>query len=257
MAFEYAGSLDQSLPVVRNLLISETCYVGQMVISGHTAGVGGHVQIMDIGTETYENDVGITGIVTGVVDGSRTYNSTYNGDRSTYTTTQATIASDGPGEVQVTIIRPWATMIKGPICYSAYKTAPTLLTATSADSTGLAVTDTGNAITDTADDFSTIYCRTGANRGVSRVVTTTTSTTVHTVTIPFPYGIAIGDTFVKVAMTLGLSGIDILSTADCINGDVAANFFPAYIHEINLEEAGKEYAVFSLISGNYVVYTTT
>ncbi len=241
----FSNSLSGALPIVRVFDIGETVYEGQLVQSGLIAGAGGHVQVADAASEAHENDQPILGIVSGVVDESRTYDSTYRGNKSTYTTTQATIASTGTPRVQVTLIRPWDTLIKAPICYTAYGTAPTVLTETTGSAGGTVVTHA--AITDTADDLCTVYCRTGANRGIYRVVTTG-ATTSQTVTVPFPYAIAIGDTFIKVACVLGLGGLDILATANCIDGDAAlTNYYDVYYHEINCETAGGEYAVFSFM----------
>jgi hypothetical protein len=247
MGMSYAGSLSGAAPVVRNFLIGETMYEGQLAMTGLIAGTAGAVQIADVASEANENDQCIIGLVTGVVDGSRTYNSTYRGHSSTFTTTQATVAANGPAEVQVTLIRPWDTLIKAPICYTAYGTAPTVLTNTTASAGGVVVTHAGETITDTADDLCIVYCRTGANRGLWRVVTTG-ATGSQTTTLPFPYAIAVGDTFVKVACVPGLGALDIIATANCINGDAAhASYYPVFYHEINCEVAGQEYAVFSFL----------
>ena len=105
--FSWAGSLiaGDASPVLRNFTVSETCYTGQLVMADSgIAGLGGEVQIADVASEGVENDQPILGIVTGVVNENRAYNSTYNGDACTYTTTMATIATYGPGIVQVALI---------------------------------------------------------------------------------------------------------------------------------------------------------
>jgi hypothetical protein len=184
----------------------------------------------------------------GVVDASRSFNTTYKGDSSTYTTTQSTIATNGaPGRVQVLLVRPFDTLIKGPLCYTAFGTAPTVLTNSAASSGGTALTHAAEAVTDTADDLCTLYIRTGANRGLYRVITTG-ATGSQTVTVPFPNAIAVGDTGVKVAAVLGFGGMMPMATADCIDADNAlSSYYGVYYHEINCEEAGKEYAVFSFL----------
>ena len=248
--FEYAGSLvgGGAAPIVREFQISETCYVGQLVMGPRVGGLGGNIQIADAATEASENDQPIMGIVAGVVDSSRAYSSTYYGDGSTYTTTQATIASTGTPRVKVTLAIPWVTLIRGPIFNAAYGTALTVQTVTTASSGGVTITAANNAITDIADDFAVAYCRTGANRGHYRVVTTSTSTTVNTVTVPFPYGIALGDTFVIASCVPGIGGLNIPATANCIDGNDDMNaYYDVFYHEINLAEAGKEYAVFALL----------
>lgn len=258
MGFTYAGNLGGAgAPVKRRFQIGETCYVGQLVGSGMLGGAGGHVQILDAASEAFEDDVAVIGAISGVADASRTYVASSSGtaqygDRSTYTTTQATVAANlgaklsGGGEVEVTLALPMVTLFKAPIYNAAWGTALTVQTATSASSGGTVIADTGNAITDMADDFVTAYCRTGANKGQYRIVTTTTSTTSSTVTVPFPYGIAVGDTFVLASCVLGYGGLDFPSSADCIDGNNDMNaYYSVYYHDINLEESGKEYAVFS------------
>ena len=244
--FQYAGQLTGGAPIVRRFGIGETMYVGQLAQSGQVGGAGGIVQIADAATEANENDHGLIGVVTGVFDASRTYDATYRGDKSTYTTTQATIKSNyGPGEVDVCYAIPGVTLLKAPICYTTYGTAPTVLTETTGSAGGTTISHT-DAITDIADDFCMIYCRTGANRGLYRVVTTP-GANQQVVTIPFPNAIAIGDTFVQAGCVLGVGRMDILATANCIDGnDALAHFYDVFYHEVNLEEAGKEYAVLTL-----------
>ena len=262
MGFEYAGNLGGAgAPVVRRLQIGETCYAGQLLMTGMTGGAGGHVQICDAATEAFEDDFVILGAAAAVADGSRTYVASSSGtaqygDRSTYTTTQATIAANagakltGGGEVDVILAIPWITLFRAPIYNGAWGTALTEITTTSASSGGTVVAGTGSAITDIADDFATAYCRTGANKGHYRIITTSTSTTSQTVTVPFPYGIAIGDTFVVASCVLGYGGLQIPASADCIDGNAAMSaYFNVYYHDINLEESGKEYAIFSFLPG--------
>jgi hypothetical protein len=200
-------------------------------------------------------------MISAVADESRAYVAASSGtaeygDRSTYTTTQATVAANlgtgltGGGEVDVTLIIPGITLVRAPIYNAAWGTALTVQTVTTASSGGTTITAANNAITDMADDFVTAYCRTGANRGHYRVVTTTTSTTASTVTVPFPYAIAVGDTFVLASCVLGLGGLDFPASADCIDGNNDMNaYYSVLYHEVNLEEAGKEYAIFSLNGG--------
>ncbi len=250
--FEWAGSLTNSAPIKVITPISETMYVGQLVMwdlgaSAGIAGLGGAVQIADVATEANEDDLPIAGIVAGVYSADRIYDGTYYGDKCTYTTTQADIASTTKGYPQVELIlaTPW-TLFKAPIFDAAFGTALTEQVVTSASSGGVTITAANDAITDIADDLAWAYCRSGANRGHGRIVTTSTSTTVNTVTIPFPYGIVVGDVFVIASCRPGAGGMDFPATANCIDGNHAmGNFFRVVYHEVNLEESGKEYAVFS------------
>lgn len=253
MGFSIAGSLSGNGPVIVNMHVSETCYVGQLVMTPTIGGLGGNCQILDAANEAHENDLWVMGLVVGsggrLGGGSsgseRTFNSTYKGDTIIYTTTQATIAANGePGTARVAIITP-DTLLRGPIFNGAFGTALTELDITTADSAGTSVTHAGDTITDIADDLGTVYCRSGANKGLYRIVTTGT-TTAQTVTIPFPYTIAANDVFVMASVVkTGLGGIQIPATADCIDGNAAlSSYFDVFVHELNLEETGKEFAIF-------------
>jgi hypothetical protein len=249
MGFSITGSLVGSAPIIRNFHIGETVYEGCLVHDRTTDTGGGSegVTLADPATEAHENDQPLLGVVLGVVDESRTYNATYKGNSSTYTTSQATVLSTGVPTVQVGLIVPMITLIKGPIYNGTYGTALTEMVVSSANSGGTTITHVGTAITDIADDYAVVYCRKGANRGHYRVITTSTSTTVQVVTVPFPYGIAVGDVFVAASCVPGMGGLNIPATANCIDGnDDMDDYYDVYYHDVNLEEKGKEFAVFSV-----------
>jgi hypothetical protein len=261
MGFAYAGNLGGAgAPVVQNHLINETCYTGQLLMfqkaSTDAANLGGSVRICDAAGEAHEDSMPIGGIVGGVVDDSRTYVAASSGtqqygDRSTYTVTTATVLANGPGEVEVTLIIPGITLVKAPLYNAAWGTALTEVTVTSADTGGETIT--GNAGIDCVDDLAVAYCRSGASRGEYRIVLTATSTTVNTVAVPFSRGIAVDDVFVLASCVPGLGAMQIPATADCIDGQNAlTTYFDVFYHEVNLEESGKEYAVFSLWPGYHV-----
>ncbi len=257
MGFQYAGNLGGAgAPVTMDMLTGETMYAGQLLEYDVSAANGGHVIPANAASEADEDDQRIIGVCSGIVDGSRTYVASSSGtaqygDRTTYTVTQATIKANGPSEVQVTLSIPMVTLFRAPIYNAAWGTALTTITNTSASSGG--VTVTGDAITDAADDFSTLYCRTGANRGEYRVVTTGTSTTVRTVVVPFSNAIAVGDTFVSCSLVKGFAHMDIPATADCIDGNNDVNaWYNVFVKELNLEESGKEFAVFSFWNNQHV-----
>jgi len=252
MGFQYAGSLTGTAPIVRKFQSGENMYVGQLVMSGVTGGLGAHVQILDAPTLLKEDVLNPIGMVTGIVDGSRAWTAAVSGtaqygEGTTYTATKSVIADTGVSEVEVTYILPMNTLIRAPIYNTVWGTALTECVCTTAHA-GTVISHTGNAVTDMMEDHTTIYCRSGANRGHYRVVTGTT-TTAQTVTQSFPYTTALGDVFVVCAGVLGNSYMDIGTGCDCIDGDNAlAASIQVFYHEINLEESGKEYAVFSLLN---------
>jgi hypothetical protein len=258
MGFQHAGSLTGAAPVVRRYSVGMTMYVGQLVTSAISGSIGGHVNISGDASATFEKEQPILGIVSAVASNDRTYVASATdhgyGDRATYTTDQATIAANlgtgltGGGEVDVTLIVPGDTLIRAPIYDTTYGTALTVLVEDDGDSNGLTITHAGETVACILDDYTTVYCRTGANKGQYRVATTA-GTNAQVVTIPFPYTIGVGDTFVAASCILGYGGFQPTTYIDAIDGDHALDdFFLAQYHEINLEEAGKEYAIFSLMA---------
>jgi len=251
MGFSYAGNLGGAgAPVIRKFQTNESMYTGCMVQS--VGGVG-HVELLDVPTTLNTTGTNILGFVTGIVDDSRTYTAAVSGeagygDKTTYTATQSVVKSTGISEVEVCLAIPGVTLIRAPIYNGVWGTALTVLSNTTANAAGTTITDlVGTA--DIGDTLGTIYCRSGANRGMYRIISDITSL-VTTVGVPFPHTIAKGDTFVQVSLILGFNNIMSSAAADCLDGNLTGvDGHSAYIHEINLEEAGKEYAVFALWGG--------
>lgn len=113
-------------------------------------------------------------------------------DSSTYTTTKATTMVEGIVTVIVNpdLVTKWAVKTG---------TAGTVLvpiTASAVSSTGLGVTITTGEVAPNSPETidGTIVGISGANTGVSRLITAS-SATVATVTVPFPYTSAVGDKF--------------------------------------------------------------
>lgn len=256
--FECAGSLVGSAPVVRNFQVGETCYTGQLLMYGGLAVVAdcpGEVVVLDIAAQDGEDDHSVAGICTGVyTTNDAGYSGTTGyGDTATYDTTMAAqVANDPVGMtlVETTLTIPWVTLIKGPYYNAAYGTAMTELVETSGDTTADTVTHTGYTAIDLEDDFCVCYCRSGANRGHYRMVKTP-GTAAQVLAVAFPYAIAIGDVFVTAPGIPGICGLNFGSTANYIdaakpiNGDV--DYYSVYLHQQNLEEAGKEYGVFAFM----------
>jgi hypothetical protein len=116
-------------------------------------------------------------------------------DTATYSTTQATVLAAG-GEQLVTVSTRADLVLRARISGAATDgTTAILQTNTTASAGGTVVTDATNVGT---ADFSTgsIYCITGANKGQSRIITSFSSATSFTVTVPFTRAIAVGDTFI-------------------------------------------------------------
>jgi hypothetical protein len=252
MGFEFAGSMAGSAPVVRRMQVGETCYTGQLLMCSHAAAnCPGFTWLLDVAAEAHEDEHPVIGICTGVyTTNDAGWNSTYYGDTATVDTSQAAMVANDPigmTEIEMTVILPYDTLIRGPLWNATYGTAITELVVTSANSAGTDIAATGDTAIDYADDYGVAYCRQGANRGHYRVLKTG-DTSTNVVQAPFPYGIAVGDVFVTGP---GVPGLTLLQT----DGD--ANFidagytlasevgFDVYLHEQNLEESDKEYYVFA------------
>ena len=120
-------------------------------------------------------------------------------DTATYTTTQATIATNGaPGQVTL-VVNPDLVIRNRVSGGAAAGTALTTITNSVASTGGTAITITsGDAAPNSPTMLDgTVFCTRGANVGIRRKITTVSST-VCTVVVPFPYTIAVNDVFVMI-----------------------------------------------------------
>jgi len=244
MAFSWAGDLSGANPVVRRVQVAADCYQGQLLIWDLNAG--GLVEPITVGGAGPDATSQVAGICSAVVT-SPSYDSTYRGDKATYDVTQAALEANdpvGPTTVDMILVTP-TTLIKAPIVRTTIGTSLLRQACTTGSNDGL--TFIVPTIDTSVSDFSTAYCYDGANRGQYRKVTTGAVAT-QTFVIPFTYDIAVGDKFVVANVREGYAHIDFDSQFQGINGidSLSSSWWAAYVHEINLEEAGKEYAVFQL-----------
>jgi len=246
MAFQYLGEITGGLAPVISLQIAANCYQGQLL--KYDADAGGSVEAIAAGADLPEDVTVIAGICLGpgrnTTPGTLLYNATYKGDLLTYDTTQAALLlNDPPGAAmaQVQILTP-NSLIRAPIVKDTLGTAPECKACTTGSEDGL--TFVVATIDTTVSQFSTAYCRTGANRGEYRKITTG-ATTTQTVLVPFTNDIAIGDTFCIANVVQGLAWIQPDSQFQGIDSSHALTTgYSAIVHELNLEEAGKEYCTF-------------
>ena len=157
--------------------------------------------------------------------------------------------------VQVERIYPW-TILKAPLYASSVGTAPTVLTATGAETTGLTITTNATQFTVQGGDLETIYCRSGANAGSYRI-TDDSSTTVCTWDRAMVYDAAAGDTYVRVPYrTIGSSYAQTDSTCasflDCASAP-ATNYWHINVHRLDLRTAGEEYIEFSFDLAHFAI----
>lgn len=153
--------------------------------------------------------------------------------------------------IQIQEILP-ETVIRGPIFNAAYGTlvgVSTLTAVGASPADGMVTAATANAA-DAASilNMGTIYCRSGANRGIYRV-NKNTSSTAPSVTTAFPYDEVVGDTFVVVPLKQGHSTVVIAGPGMYISSGSApvaagTDRFDIFVYKLNLEVAGSEYAEF-------------
>jgi hypothetical protein len=153
--------------------------------------------------------------------------------------------ADGP-KALVALLDP-STYIKARIYNSTWGTAISVgsVTAAGVSTTGAGFTSSTVADYTPVAGLGTVYCRKGANRGAYRV-TSDTSTTVKTVYDYFKYDIAEGDQFVSVPIRLGTCYLQLDATSRFIDASAtpASNYYIVDVVELNLKEAGMEYAIF-------------
>lgn len=248
MAFQYLGEITGGLAPKLNLQISANCYQGQLLKYDDNAG--GSVEPVTAASDNPDDTNVIAGICLGpgryTSVGTSLYNSTYKGDLLTYDTTQATLLVNdpvGPQLAEVQILTP-NSLIRAPIVKDTVGTAPECKADTTGSSDGLTIVVA--TIDTTVSQFSTVYCRTGANRGQYRKVTTG-ATTTQTFLVPFTYDCEVGATYCIANVVQGLAHIDFDTQFQGIDSTPAlTNYYVAFVHELNLEEAGKEYCTFRL-----------
>ena len=195
--------------------------------------------------------------------GSSTSNTEYITAVDPHSTTTEFVGGEGPyvrradksALAEVAIITP-DTILKGDIRNAALSTGPTVGIVTAGDTDGAGFTASTTCDFTPVASLCSLYCRTGANAGVYRI-TTDTSTTVKTVDHYFPFDIAVGDTFVSVPMRIcGSSYVN--TDANSLYIDVsqspATDYFIIDVLELNLTEAGHEYAIFKFNFDHFTKY---
>lgn len=192
------------------------------------------------------------GIVIGLNSRTPSSNSTYSTEQGTQVITQATeLARDffgaegmysksDPQLLAKVAILTQETVVEGNIMKTAYGTAPGVVTVTTANATGVTMVH-GSADMTTIANNNIYYCRTGLNAGLYRSSNSTSATT-PTFLVPFPYAIAVGDTFC--ISSVGLGSRQHLNT-DALsmyvdNGNALSDYFFVDTYQVDLSVAGQE-----------------
>ena len=241
-------------------------YVGQLVKT--TVSFDGAAPLA-IASGAYDitNDQQLYGVVVGTNDLTPTFEATY-GQYIAPVQSQANQVArrqfgasgnqskgDPCAKVEVDVITP-CTIIRGDIYNVTVGVAQTLETVTTGSTTGAGYTANACDVAPVAY-MSTSYCRTGANAGLYRI-RTDTSTTVATFGTYFPFDIAVGDTFVTVPLRQrGMSYAQITATTNYLGMGFdcavtpATNYFGVNVLEMDLSVAGKEHVIFNFSAAHF------
>ena len=240
-----------------------TLYEGQLVTWCFADSGQGLKAYNVAGAADTTADQGPLGVVVGFNNRTPVFDATYKANYGLSVSTQAAqlarewamaegMWSKGDPALlaQVAILDP-TSIIKGRIFDTTYGTAPDVVTNTTASTDGSTITTA--AVDHTYPAYNAMwYCRSGANMGLYRA-SYSASTTSHTFYLTWPYDIAVGDTFVPVAITLGTSKACFDSVGTYIEqwgNDHATSYTTNYlwldVFELNLAEAGNEYAIFRI-----------
>jgi hypothetical protein len=249
--------------------VGETVYVGS-IIGMDTATPLSGVQPLPVavGAANVTNlDVPL-GVVVGTnnVSGNLVYDSTYNAEyitagteASAHDSTTQFQGVEGPLREDYAMVEyipiTAETVLRGSIFNAAVGTAPAVVTVTTGSGAdGLDMT-TGASTVATVANFATAYCRTGANMGRYRILTTA-STTTHEFTPALKADVAVGDTFVIVngLRPFGMSYAYIDSEGLYIDSSAAltGNYLMIDVLRLELSEAGNEYVEFRFSPVNFI-----
>ncbi len=146
------------------------------------------------------------------------------------------------------------TVLRGSIYNGAMGTAPTAEVADAASTDGLDPNLTTATDVAPVANWTTCYCRTGANMGLYRIADNTAATSTQT-TPAFPSDIAVGDTFIYVNLRpWGLSRVQFDSASTFIDGTAAmtAEYYFIDVLRLDLSEANNEYCEFRFSAVNFI-----
>lgn len=201
--------------------------------------------------------------VAGNVKYSSTQNSEYitevaagsiHGSTTKYTGVEGVWAKGDPrAMVEVAVICP-STVLRGNIYSATVGTAPAEIAVTTGNTSGVAATTTATADVATVAQFSTVYMRSGANKGAYRRLDSASDDT-HTWDAAMKEDVAIGDTLVAIngLNTYGISRMQIDAEASFINCAAAltADYFYINVLRLDLSVAGNEFCEFQFVAENF------
>ena len=245
---------------------TDTLYVGQIVHSKGAVYGAKPWGVAKGAADTTDTKVPF-GIIVGVNDKDKTFDTTYKGNSITGVLTQALqnarnyTGVEGPNPkgdplayVQIAVITP-STIIRGPIFNAAYGTAPTEQTISVAQADGMITAETwsnADAASFTAGE-STVYMRTGLNRGIYRMGNNT-SRTAPDVTHAMPQDNTTSDLGLQVPIrAFGTAKIQFDDESTYVDVAVAytTNYAVVEIVRLDLSRAGSEHVEFKFNADHF------
>lgn len=236
----------------------QTIYVGQLVRKTSSSDY-----LVTFGSASGASTEKPLGVVVATNNKEPVYSQTYNTNYITGVQSQAEqrarkfqgvqgmwALGDPIPMVQVKLIGP-QTQIKASLFAGSFGTPPPVFNPAENNSTGNTLKRAEGS--KSSVDYNTIfYCRKGANKGIYRVVTTSSNSsnvTTHNFNTYWPYPISTSDEFVQVNLCLGISKIQIDSTGMYIDvtQTYSSNYYTVLVEEINLEIPGQEYAIIRFV----------
>lgn len=142
-----------------------------------------------------------------------------NGEKFGAATAYSTTQGDVEGVFSV-IINP-DIILRAQMVTGATGTSITQDTVATAVTNGLTVVG-GTSVASPDMDEGLIWFTSGANMGLSRKITST-STVTATVIVPFPRTSAVGDTFLYAGLNVGLTGLTLTTDLQNVRADIAIN----------------------------------
>lgn len=223
---QYAGNLSGSTPVIKRYKASATGYAAGIIMLRSAGNASGQMSIST--TTSFTDALGL------LMDTGNN-----QGASITYSTTQG-----DPEAVYGVIVNP-DQILRVQMVTGATGTAIAGDTVATAVSNGLTVVG-GTSVALPDMDEGIIWFTSGANVGLSRKITSTSSVTA-TVIVPFPRASAVGDTFCYAGLNIGLTGFTTTTDLQKARTDIAVSTGgSATCIDLELNGTGDSYAHFLL-----------
>jgi hypothetical protein len=231
---EFSGLLSSATPVIKKYKASAAQAAGTVVLRSAANASG---QFSTSTTTSFGDALGYC------LDNGEKF-----GAVTAYSTTQGAVEG-----VFSIIINPDA-ILRAQMVTGATGTGITQDTVVTAVSNGLTVVG-GTSVASPDMDEGLIWFTSGANLGLSRKITSTSSVTA-TVIVPFPRTSAVGDTFLYAGVNIGLTGVTLTTDLQKVRADIAVST-GASATCIDVDLAGANDSYVYLVIGDHVLSMAT